>query len=91
MYVIDRRNPRSCCHLALHISYPNTANVAAARARGVSPGGDVEIHSIRNGLGWLGRWHQATDWTLGCIAVANSEMDEIWRAVPDGTPIVIRH
>jgi murein L,D-transpeptidase YafK len=91
MYFIDRRNPRSCCHLALHISYPNTADVAAARARGVSPGSDVEIHGIRNGLGWLGRWHRATDWTSGCIAVTNSEMDEIWRVVPDGTSIVITH
>jgi murein L,D-transpeptidase YafK len=90
-YFIDRRDPRSCCHLALHISYPSTSDVAAARARGVSAGGDVEIHGIRNGLGWLGRWHRAMDWTSGCIAVTNSEMDEIWRVVPDGTPIVIKH
>jgi len=90
-YFIDRRNPRSCCHLALHISYPSAADVAAARARGVSAGSDVEIHGIRNGLGWLGRWHRAMDWTSGCIAVTNSEMDEIWRVVPDRTPIVIRH
>jgi murein L,D-transpeptidase YafK len=90
-YFIDRRNPRSCCHLALHISYPSAAEVAAARARGVSAGSDVEIHGIRNGLGWLGRWHRAMDWTSGCIAVTNSEMDEIWRVVPDGTPVVIRH
>jgi murein L,D-transpeptidase YafK len=91
MYFIDRRNPRSCCHLALHISYPSAADVAAARARGISPGSDIEIHGIRNGLGWLGTWHRAMDWTSGCIAVTNSEMDEIWRVVPDGTPIVIRY
>lgn len=90
-YFIDRRNPRSCCHLALHITYPSGADVAAARARGVSAGSDVEIHGIRNGLGWLGRWHRAMDWSSGCIAVTNREMDEIWRVVPDGTPIVIRH
>src|SRR5215475_10842779 len=58
-YFIDRRNPRSCCHLALHISYPNAADVATARTRGVSAGSDVEIHGMRNGLGWLGRWHRA--------------------------------
>jgi murein L,D-transpeptidase YafK len=91
-YVIDRRNPNSCCHLALHISYPSAADVAAARARGVRAGSDIEIHGLKRGLGWLGTWHRALgDWTHGCIAVSDREMDEIWRAVPDGTPIVIRH
>ena len=89
-YFIDRRNPHSCCHLALHISYPNAADVAAARARGVSAGSDIEIHGLKRGLAWLGRFHRVMDWTHGCIAITNSEMDEIWRAVPDGTPIVIR-
>jgi murein L,D-transpeptidase YafK len=90
-YFIDRRNPRSCCYLALHISYPGAADLAAARARGVSAGSDIEIHGLRKGLGWLGSLHRAMDWTHGCIAVTNSEMDEIWRVVPDGVPIVIRH
>jgi murein L,D-transpeptidase YafK len=90
-YVIDRRNPHSCCHLALHISYPSAADVAAARARGVSAGRDIEIHGLKKGLRWLGRFHRVTDWTHGCIAVTDSEMDEIWRAVPDGTPITIKH
>jgi murein L,D-transpeptidase YafK len=90
-YFIDGRNPHSCCHLALHISYPGAADVAAARARGVDAGSDIEIHGLRKGLGWLGRWHRVMDWTDGCIAVTDSEMDEIWRVVPDGTPIVIRH
>jgi murein L,D-transpeptidase YafK len=91
-YVIDRRNPHSCCHLALHINYPNAADVAAARVRSVKAGSDIEIHGLVRGLGWLGTWHRAFgDWTDGCIAVSNREMDEIWRAVPDGTPIVIRH
>lgn len=89
-YFIDRRNPRSCCHLALHISYPNAADVAAARARGVSAGSDIEIHGLRRGLGRLGRFHRVMDWTHGCIAVTDSEMEEIWRAVPDGTPIIIK-
>jgi murein L,D-transpeptidase YafK len=90
-YFIDRRNPHSCCHLALHISYPNATDVAAARARGVSAGSDIEIHGLRRGLGWLGRFHRVVDWTHGCIAVTDGEMDEIWRAVPDGTPVVINH
>jgi murein L,D-transpeptidase YafK len=83
-YHIDRHNPRSSFYRALHISYPN------ATARGVSAGSDVEIHGIRNGLGWLGSLHRAVDWTAGCIAVTDSEMDEVWRAVPDGTTVVIR-
>lgn len=90
-YFIDRRNPHSCCHLALHISYPSPADVAAARTRGVSAGSDIEIHGLRKGLGWLGRFHRVMDWTHGCIAVTDSEMDEIWRAVADGTPITIKH
>ena len=90
-YVIDRRNPRSCCHLALHVSYPSAADVGAACARGVSAGSDIEIHGLRNGLGWLGRLHRDMDWTSGCIAATDSEMEEIWRLVPDGTPIVIKH
>jgi murein L,D-transpeptidase YafK len=90
-YFIDRRNPHSCCHLALHISYPNTTDVAAARARGIRAGSDIEIHGLKRGLGWLGRFHSVVDWTHGCIAVTDTEMDEIWRAVPDGTPVVIKH
>jgi murein L,D-transpeptidase YafK len=90
-YFIDGRNAHSCCHLALHISYPSAADVAMARARGVKAGSDIEIHGLRKGLRWLGSWHRMMDWTHGCIAVTDSEMDEIWRAVPNGTPVVIRH
>jgi murein L,D-transpeptidase YafK len=57
---------------------------------GLKPGGDIMIHGLQNGLGWIGRFHRLVDWTDGCIAVTNSEMDQIWRAVPDGTPIKIR-
>jgi len=90
-YVIDRHNPRSCCHLALHISYPNAWDVASARVRGVKPGSDIEIHGLSKATYWLGDWHRTRDWTHGCIAVTNGEVEEIWRAVPDGTPITIRH
>jgi hypothetical protein len=48
------------------------------------------IHGLRNGFGWLGRWHRFRDWTAGCVAVTNAEMDELWRAVPEGTDVVIQ-
>ena len=89
-YYIDSRNPQSGFHRALHVSYPNAIDVAAAHARGLSAGSDVEVHGIRNRLGWLGRLHRLVDWTAGCIAVTDSEIDEIWRVVPDGTPILIK-
>jgi murein L,D-transpeptidase YafK len=89
-YYIDSRNPQSGFYRALHVSYPNANDVAAANARGVSAGSDVEIHGIRNRLGWLGRLHRLVDWTAGCIAVTDSEIDEVWRVVPDGTPILIK-
>ncbi|MCW5620523.1 MAG: L,D-transpeptidase family protein [Burkholderiales bacterium] len=89
-YVIDYRKRDSSFHRALHISYPDPADAAQASMRGVSPGGLIMVHGIRNGLGVAGRFHRLTDWTNGCIAVTNSEIEEIWRAVPDGTPIEIR-
>jgi murein L,D-transpeptidase YafK len=89
-YLIDEHNPDSAFHRSLHVSYPSAADIARARAAGYSPGGDVMIHGTRNGVGWLGRLHLARDWTDGCIAVSDAEMDELYRVVPDGTPIVIR-
>ena len=58
--------------------------------RGVPPGSDIMIHGVRNGLGWLGGLHRALDWTDGCVAVTNAEIEEIWRLVEVGTPIEIR-
>lgn len=89
-YIIDYHKRDSNYHLALHISYPNEDDLERARRDGVSPGSAIMIHGIRNGLGWLGELHQAWDWTGGCIAVTNEEMEELWQAVPDGTPIEIR-
>jgi murein L,D-transpeptidase YafK len=89
-YRLDARNPRSRFHRALHISYPNESDRARAVAAGLSPGGDIMIHGLPNGLGWIGKLHRFVDWTDGCIAVTNREMEEIWRAVDDGTPIEIR-
>jgi murein L,D-transpeptidase YafK len=90
LYVLDRRNEHSQFYRSIHISYPSTEDRARARKLGVSPGGDVMLHGLPNGYGWIGGAHRSRDWTDGCIAVTNDEMDEIWRIVPDGTPIEIR-
>lgn len=83
-YFIDRRNPNSAYHLSLGISYPNANDVAAAKAAGVEPGGDIFIH------GRGPRFQRARgDWTWGCIAVTDREMTEIYSIVQTGTPIVI--
>jgi murein L,D-transpeptidase YafK len=82
-YVIDRRNPNSSFHLSLGISYPNSDDVAAARAKGVEPGGDIFIHGTPD------KWAGTPDWTWGCIAVTNSEMDEIYSMVQTGTKIFL--
>jgi murein L,D-transpeptidase YafK len=88
-YVIDSRNEKSRYHLALHISYPNAKDSQRAHQLGVSPGGDIMIHGIRNGFGWIGSLHRWMDWTKGCIAVTNNEIEEIGRLVPDGTAVEI--
>lgn len=90
IYKIDRRNDKSRFHLSLHISYPTSAESEAARQRGVSPGGDIMIHGLPNGLAYIGELHHQADWTAGCIAATNDEIEEIWNAVPDGTVIEIR-
>ena len=89
LYRIDSRNPRSQFHLALHISYPNAEDRARARRMGVSPGGAIMIHGLGKSFGWIGSRHTSVDWTDGCIAVTNEEIEEIWRLVPLGTPIEI--
>ena len=89
-YLIAGRNPRSAFHLSLKISYPTPAQAAAAKALGIDPGGDIMIHGLPNGRGRIGSAHRRIDWTRGCIAVTNQEIEWLWRAVPDGTPIDIR-
>jgi murein L,D-transpeptidase YafK len=88
-YILDRRNAKSRFYKSIHVSYPNEQDKQKASQRGVSAGGDVMIHGLPNGFGWLGATHRALDWTDGCVAVTNQEMDEIWQLVPDGTPIEI--
>jgi murein L,D-transpeptidase YafK len=89
-YVVDGKKAHSQFHRALHISYPDAADRDRARRLGVSPGGDVEIHGLGAKWGWVGAGHRQTDWTDGCIAVTNEEIDEIWPLVEVGTPVKIR-
>lgn len=89
IYTIDARNPKSQYHLSLHISYPNETDRKRAAALNVSPGGNIMIHGLPNLLNWTKRVYVPWDWTLGCIAVTNSEIEEIWQAVPDRTVIEI--
>ena len=85
LYYINDRNPNSRFHLNLGISYPNQSD----RKRPGKPGGDIKIHGIQNGLGWIGKFQRWTDWTDGCIAVTDTEIEELYAAVPNGTPIYL--
>jgi murein L,D-transpeptidase YafK len=89
-YVIDNRNSASEYHLSLHISYPNADDRKRAAKLGVAPGGDIMIHGLPNGKGYVGAAHRLFDWTLGCVAVTDQEIEEIWKLVPIGTPVEIR-
>jgi murein L,D-transpeptidase YafK len=89
-YIIDARNRDSRYHLALHISYPNESDKRRARELGVSPGGDIMIHGIKNGFSWVGDGHAEVDWTRGCIAVTDEEICEIAKLAPNGTVVEIR-
>jgi murein L,D-transpeptidase YafK len=90
IYNIDGRNPQSSFHLALHISYPSPEDDKRAAAQGVLAGFDIMIHGIQNGRGWIGAFHRWKDWTAGCIAVTDEEIEELWRVTPDCTTIEIR-
>ena len=90
LYVLDSHNDHSHFYKAIHISYPNAEDRKRAARLGVSPGGDVFIHGLPNGYGLVGAAHRLHDWTDGCIAVTNAEIDEIWSLVPNGTPIEIK-
>jgi tetratricopeptide (TPR) repeat protein len=89
-YVIDGRNRDSRFHLSLHISYPNERDKKRAKELGVSPGGDIMIHGIKNGFSWVGDAHSGVDWTKGCIAVTDQEIEEIDNLAPNGTIVEIR-
>lgn len=89
-YLLDWRNPKSRYYRSIHISYPSAADRAHAGRRGVPPGGDIMIHGLGRKHASIGSAHANWDWTEGCIAVTNAEIDRIWRLVPNGTPIEIR-
>ncbi len=89
-YVLDHRNAHSRFYRSIHISYPNDRDMADAKRKGVNPGSGIMIHALPKGFEALGELHTERNWTKGCVAVTNAEMDEIWRLVPDGTPIEIR-
>jgi murein L,D-transpeptidase YafK len=90
VYTIDFHKSDSDYHLALHISYPEQRDVDRAAPHNRSAGSDIMIHGLRNGDGWIGAFHRQSDWTAGCIAVTDFEIEEIYQAVSDGTPIEIR-
>jgi murein L,D-transpeptidase YafK len=88
IYKLDGRNPKSKFHMSLHVSYPSKADRLIARRLGVSPGGNIMIHGFPDGI-TMDDIPEHLDWTKGCIAVANSAIEEIWQLVPNGTPIEI--
>ena len=90
LFSIAARNPHSAYHLSLQISYPDAVHRARAEALGLAPGGNIMIHGLPNGQGNLGAWHRNFDWTNGCVALTDEEIEEIWRVVPIGTPVEIK-
>ena len=90
IYTIDAKNPQSQFHLSLHISYPDAADRERARKLGARPGGAIMIHGLPPRFAYLGALHRKVDWTDGCVAVTNAEIEEIWKLVPVGTRVEIR-
>lgn len=88
-YILDYKKIDSAFYRAIHISYPNAKDIAFAKSRGVKPGGDIMIHGQKNGLGWLPFISQRFNWTNGCVALSNKDMDIVWALVKEGTPIEI--
>ena len=88
--MITFHNAASAFHRSLRIGYPTDEQLAAAQQKGINLGGDIMIHGLPNGLGKIGSRHVRRDWTEGCIAVTNPEMDWLFEAVPDNTPVEIR-
>jgi murein L,D-transpeptidase YafK len=88
-YILDWRNPESRFHRSIRISYPNESDIAHAETLGKDPGGLIMIHGWPNNPAWPESRYRYYDWTEGCIAVTNEEMDEIWELVEEGTPIRI--
>jgi murein L,D-transpeptidase YafK len=90
LYYLEGRNPQSKYHLSLRVSYPNATDRERAASRGVSPGGDIMIHGLPKAFASVGALHRQQDWTEGCIAVTNEEIEELWRNVAPGARILIK-
>jgi len=90
LFYIEGRNPNSRYHLSLRISYPDATHRARAARLGVEPGGDIMIHGLPDEQAAFGPAHRDFDWTNGCVAVTNKEIEELWRVIRDGTPIQIK-
>jgi murein L,D-transpeptidase YafK len=90
VFFIDYKKPESKYYKSLHISYPDIAHSTRASKLGVAPGGDIMIHGLPAEFAKLGAEHRTYDWTEGCIALTNSEIDEIFRAIPMGAVIQIK-
>lgn len=88
-YRVTEHKPDSAFYRALRLSYPEEPDIARAREQGCSPGGNILIHGLENGFGYVGDAHRSVDWTRGCIAITNQEMDRLWTLVPDGTEVEI--
>ncbi|MGD9592482.1 MAG: murein L,D-transpeptidase family protein, partial [Candidatus Berkiella sp.] len=88
-YTIIAKNPKSRFHLSLKISYPSSQDILNAKQLGVSPGGEIMIHGLSKPFEWIGKSHSQKDWTLGCIALSNDEIQELYTHVMVGTKIVI--
>lgn len=89
IYSIDGRNPNSAFHKNLGISYPNENDLEKAKRLEKPAGGDIKIHGLRNGRGYISKFHRWKDWTAGCIAVTDIEIDELYDAVKIGAEIQI--
>jgi murein L,D-transpeptidase YafK len=87
---LDSRNPNCHFYKAFHISYPSSNDITSAEKLGVSPSGDIMLHRLPKDYAWVGKTHTLHDWTDGCVAFTNEEMDEIWKLVRIGTPIEIK-
>jgi murein L,D-transpeptidase YafK len=88
-YVLDYKNPKSKYFRSIHVSYPNSRDRARAKELGVSPGGQIMIHGQPNDLGWMKKFSQFVNWTDGCIALSDADMQKVWDSVDSGTPIEI--
>ena len=90
LYEINDKNPNSGYHKNLGVSYPNQKDIEQANKIDKPTGGDVKIHGIRNGIGFIGKFERWFDWTAGCMALTNSDIDELYDHTNIGTPIEIR-